>query len=72
MASILYTPEVLNGEQLQGDTLIKYDVLFKKGELTEVDDHLSLKFLNSPYFSLEKVVVSNEKPKKTVKKAKKK
>ena len=67
MATILYTPEVDRGEQIQGDEIIKYDVHFKKGKTSEVSDHLSLKFLNCPYFSLEKVVVSAEKPKKTVK-----
>lgn len=54
MASILYTPEIDRGEQIQGDEIIKYDVHFKKGQTSEVHDALSLKFLNCPYFSLAK------------------
>ena len=71
MASILYTPEVDRGEQLQGDEITKYDVHFKKGQTSEVSDHLSLKFLNCPYFSLAKKGIEAPKTKKVAKKKKK-
>ena len=71
MASILYTPEIDRGEQIQGDEITKYDVHFKKGQTSEVHDALSLKFLNCPYFSLAKKG-GEVTPKKTVKKKAKK
>lgn len=62
---ILYTPEILNGEQAQGDTLNKYGVEFEKGKATEVtDEGLIKKMLTCPYFSEVKEV-----PRGTVKKA---
>lgn len=49
---ILYTPEVIDGKQLQGDTLNKYGVEFEKGKLTDVENEaLIKKMLTCPYFS---------------------
>ena len=49
---ILYTPEVIDGKQLQGDTLNKYGVEFEKGKYTEVENEvLAKKMLTCPYFS---------------------
>ena len=48
---ILYQPEIINGEQAQGDTLCKYGVDFVKNEITEVTDtELAEKMLTCPYF----------------------
>lgn len=48
---ILYKPEIINGEQAQGDTLNKYGVEFVKGQVTEVtDEELVRKMMTCPYF----------------------
>ena len=48
---ITYIPEVINGEQAQGDTINKYGVDFVKGQSVEIEDQaLAEKMLTCPYF----------------------
>ena len=66
---IKYIPEVINGEQRQGDSIVKYDVAFDKGETREVDNPaVASKLLACPYFKEtseeEKPQLVTESPKK--------
>ena len=48
---IKYTPEVINGEQRQGASIVKYDTAFDKGEVRDIDNPaLAAKLLACPYF----------------------
>jgi len=48
---ITYIPEVINGEQAQGDSINKYGVFFDKGETKDIEDEaLAAKMLTCPYF----------------------
>jgi len=56
---IKYIPEIINGEQAQGDSIIKYNFAFDKGEVREIENKvLAEKLLTAPYF-----VESNEEEK---------
>ena len=49
--NIKYVPEVIDGEQRQGDTITKYDVIFDKNEVRSIDDPaLAAKLLSCPFF----------------------
>ena len=48
---ITYVPEIINGEQAQGDSIIKYDQEFTKGQTRDITDAtLAAKLLTAPYF----------------------
>ena len=48
---IKYIPEIIDGEQRQGDSIIKHDTAFDKGEVREINSPaLAAKLLACPYF----------------------
>lgn len=73
---ITYIPEDIDGKQVQGDEIVKYDVHFEKGQTRDIRDQDALKFLKCPFFHLaakegEAEVIKAPK-KKAQKKSKKK